>query len=114
MNLDLTTIRFPITAISSILHRITGVILFLFIPLLLWALGTMLISTEGFAKVESCFANPIVKFINWGLLSCLLYHVVAGIRHLLMDMGIGESKTGGKRGAQLVLVISAILITGER
>ena len=46
----------------------------------------------------------------WGLLSALLYHLVAGVRHLIMDMGIGETLEGGKLGSKIVLVVSAIVI----
>lgn len=114
VNLNLTTIRFPITAIVSILHRIAGVFLFLSIPLLLWALQQSLASVDDFDQLRECLRAPLMRFIIWFVLSALWYHLFAGIRHLLMDWGIGESKYGGKLGAKvaLVLAIVAIVWTG--
>ena len=54
--------------------------------------------------------SPLAKFIAWGLLSALLYHLVAGVRHLIMDMGIGESLEGGKLGSKIVIAVSAVII----
>jgi len=110
VNLDLRTIKLPVTAYTSILHRISGVILFLGIALLLLALQQSLASEEGFLQVKQYLAHPLAKFVSWGLLSALLYHLVAGIRHLLMDVGLGETLEGGKRGSKAVLAISIVLI----
>ncbi len=110
VNLDLRTIKLPITAYTSILHRVSGVILFVGLAVLLYALDKSLASAEGFAQVKECLTRPLAKFVTWGLLSALLYHLVAGVRHLIMDMGIGESLEGGKLGSKLVIVISAVLI----
>ncbi|GIZ13049.1 succinate dehydrogenase, cytochrome b556 subunit [Pseudomonas sp. NCCP-436] len=110
VNLDLRTIKLPITAYTSILHRISGVILFVAIAILLFGLDKSLTSEEGFAQVKECLTSPLVKFVIWGLLSALLYHLVAGVRHLIMDLGVGESLEGGKLGSKIVLVISIILI----
>lgn len=110
VNLDLRTIKLPVTATSSILHRISGVILFFGIAVLLYGLDKSLASEQGFAEVKEWLANPLVKLVIWVLLSGLMYHLTAGIRHLIMDLGIGEDLEGGRLGAKLVLVISAILI----
>ena len=110
VNLDLATVKFPITAIVSILHRITGVVLLAGILLLMWLLDLSLESEEGFNVAQEMLALPLVKVFVWGVLSALAYHSVAGVRHLLMDMGIGESLEGGKRGATIALVSSIILI----
>jgi succinate dehydrogenase / fumarate reductase cytochrome b subunit len=110
VNLDLRTIKLPVTAYTSILHRISGVILFLGIAVLLFALDKSLASEEGFEQVKACLASPLAKLVIWGLLSALLYHLVAGVRHLIMDLGIGETLEGGKLGSKIVLVVSALLI----
>lgn len=110
VNLDLRTIKLPVTAYTSILHRISGVILFVGIAVLLYGLDKSLASEEGFAEVKECLTSPLAKFVIWGLLSALLYHLVAGVRHLIMDMGIGETLEGGKLGSQIVLVVSAVVI----
>jgi succinate dehydrogenase / fumarate reductase cytochrome b subunit len=110
VNLDLRTIKLPITAYTSILHRISGVILFVGIAILLFGLDKSLTSEEGFAQVKECLTSPLAKFVIWGLLSALLYHLVAGVRHLIMDVGVGETLEGGKLGSKIVLVISVIVI----
>ena len=110
VNLDLRTIRLPVTAYSSILHRISGVILFVAIAALLWMLDRSLSSEYGFEQVGATLQHPLAKLILGGILSALLYHLVAGIRHLLMDAGVGESMEGGIRGAKAVLVVSVVLI----
>jgi len=77
---------------------------------MLYGLDLSLTSEEGFAQVQDCLSSPLAKLIIWGLLSALLYHLVAGIRHLVMDAGVGESLEGGKLGSKIVLVISVVLI----
>ena len=108
--LNLFTIRFPIPAIASILHRISGFILFLAIPFILWGLHLSLDSQQGFDDLHQAFMTPWVKFVIWALLSAFIYHFIAGIRHLLMDMGIGEELKSGKLSAIFTIVIAAILI----
>lgn len=95
-------------AISSILHRITGVVLFIAVPILLWMLQKSL-DSAGYAELQSMFTESFLwQFILWAILTSVAYHVIAGVRHLLMDLGIGESLEGGRRGAWSVLVLSAI------
>ena len=111
VNLDLSTIKFPVTAIASITHRVTGVAIFLALPILLWMLDRSLASPESFADLkELMMTSLLVKLVVWGILSVLLYHLVAGIRHLIMDTGVGESLEGGRPGAKLAFIISAVLI----
>ena len=90
VNLDLQTIRFPVTAIASILHRVSGVITFVAVGILLWLLGTSLSSPEGFEQASAIMGSFFVKFIMWGILTALAYHVVVGIRHMMMDFGYLE------------------------
>lgn len=73
-------------------------------------LDVSLSSESGFERVQSVLQNPLAKLILWGVLSALLYHLVAGIRHLVMDAGVGEGLESGKRGSQIVIVVSVILI----
>lgn len=110
VNLNLFTISFPIPAIVSILHRISGVILFLVIPFLLWGLSLSLSSQQDYDDLHQLLTQPFAKFLIWGVLAALLYHLVAGIRHLFMDMGIGEELKSGRLGAQITIIVSAILI----
>lgn len=111
VNLDLTTIKLPVTAYASILHRISGAILFFGIIILLWGLDKSLTSAEGFAEVKECLSGGFAKLVIWGLMSALLYHLVAGVRHILMDLGLaGDTLEAGKLGAKAVLIIAAVLI----
>ena len=108
--LDLTKIRFPVMAMVSILHRISGVIIFLLLPLLLWALHQSLASQAAFQSLQTCLAHPLTKFFMWAVLASLLYHLVAGIRHIMMDFGHGDSLEGGRMGARTVMVVGIILV----
>jgi succinate dehydrogenase / fumarate reductase cytochrome b subunit len=110
VNLDLSTIKFPITAIVSITHRITGVVLLGGILVLLWMLDASLTSEESFNELRELMANPLAKVVLWGVLAALAYHLVMGIRHMFMDLGIGESLKGGQTGAKLALTVAIVLI----
>ncbi len=110
VNLDLTTIRFPVTAISSILHRVSGVITFVALGILLWLLGLSLSSPEGFQQAASIMDSFFAKFIMWGILTALAYHVVGGIRHMLADFGVmAETLQVGTRSAQAAFGITVVL-----
>ncbi len=110
VNLDISTISLPLAAYTSITHRISGIIVFVGIAILLWIFNTSLSSEEGFNQVKEVMSSPLIKFIVWGILSALAYHMVAGIKHLLMDSGVGETKEGAPLGAQITIVLSLILI----
>ena len=76
---------------------------------LLWLLDMSLDSEQGFAAVQSTLDNPACKLVIWVVLAALAYHAVAGIRHLTMDGGVGETLKGGRLGAKLVMVIAVVL-----
>lgn len=109
-NLNLFTIRLPLPAIVSILHRISGIILFLLVPLALWGLENSLASQQQFLALQHYLSTPFMKFFIWCFLAAFIYHFVAGIRHLLMDVHIGEALQSGRWTAILTMIISAILI----
>jgi len=102
--------RLPITAWTSIAHRASGVFLFAGIAVLLWALDASLSGPEGFAALQECLASPLLKLVLWAILAGLIYHSVAGVKHLIMDLGIGETMEGGTRGAKIVVALSVVLI----
>jgi succinate dehydrogenase / fumarate reductase, cytochrome b subunit len=110
VNLDIATIKLPITAYVSILHRASGVFLFAGVAVLLWMLDASLDSQEGFNSIGDLAANPVCQFVLWAVLAGLAYHMVLGIRHLIMDFGIGESLKGGQTGAKLALATAIVLI----
>ncbi|SCY32675.1 succinate dehydrogenase subunit C [Pseudomonas flexibilis] len=85
-------------------------ILFLGLVVLLYGLDMSLASEESFEELKACLASPLAKLVIWGLLSALLYHLVAGIRHLFMDAGVGETLEGGKLGSKIVIAVAVVLI----
>jgi succinate dehydrogenase / fumarate reductase cytochrome b subunit len=111
VNLDLGTIKLPITSYVSILHRASGVIMFFAVAVLLWVLEASLASEASFNALGNLLANPICKVIIWGSLAALAYHAVAGIRHLIMDFGVGEdSFSAGRLSAWVAVVVAAVVI----
>jgi succinate dehydrogenase / fumarate reductase cytochrome b subunit len=110
VNLDISTIQLPITAYVSILHRVSGVFLFAGVAVLLWMLDVSLSSPEGFEQVKAIGSSPVCQIILWTVLAGLAYHTVLGIRHLIMDFGVGESLEGGQTGAKIALAIAIVLI----
>ncbi|TYL48162.1 succinate dehydrogenase, cytochrome b556 subunit [Marinomonas sp. IMCC 4694] len=111
VNLDISTISMPVTAVVSILHRVTGIILFVGLAFLFYAFDLSLESQEGFDQVVNALqTNFLVKFVIWGVVSALMYHFVAGIKHLFMDMGYFEELESGRAAAKANLVIAAVLI----
>jgi succinate dehydrogenase / fumarate reductase cytochrome b subunit len=114
VNLDIGTIKLPITAYVSILHRVSGVALIGAVGILLGLLAYSLKSAADFASVLACMNSVAMKLVLWAILTAFIYHMLAGIKHLIMDMGIGETLEGGKRGAVLVLVsvVIGVLLAG--
>ena len=109
-NLDLTTIRMPIAALASITHRITGVMLFFAVGFMIWALSNSLESRQGFEQTVAILSHPIAKFITWGILSLIAYHLLAGIKHLIMDAGYLETLETGPLAAKVTLALAAVVI----
>lgn len=108
-NLNLFTIKFPIPAIISILHRISGFALFLLIPFVLWALSYSL-TQPGFESIQEWLSAFYVKLIIWLLLIPFCYHLVAGLRHLLMDVHVGTSLQGGRLSGMITFLLSLLLV----
>jgi succinate dehydrogenase / fumarate reductase cytochrome b subunit len=115
--LDLVRIRLPLPGIVSILHRISGTLLFLVgIPLLLCGLAASLESPESYADVKSAFASPLAKLVLIGFLWAYLHHFFAGIRFLLLDLLTGIDLPSARRSSVVVLGVSLALtlILGAR
>ena len=88
--LDLPRIRLPVPGFVSILHRISGALLFLVgIPLLLAGVAMSLASPESFAQLRGNFAHPVAKIVLLGLAWSYIHHFCAGIRFLLLDVHMG-------------------------
>lgn len=78
--------------------------------MMFYAFDMSLSSEESFEQVKAYLASPLSKLVIWGVMSALLFHLVAGVRHIIMDAGIGETLEGGKLGSKIVFAISVVLI----
>ena len=107
-NVNLFAFHFPVTAIVSIIHRITGVVLFLGLPLVIWAWQLSLRDSGSFAFIVTLIQDLPIRISLWLYLSCFLYHMLAGIRHLLMDLGVGEGLPAGSSLAWVLLGLSLL------
>lgn len=107
VHLKLYQIKFPITAIVSILHRVSGVLMFLLIPVLLWGFQQSQVE-PGFAALKIAFSQGAWSVILWGSLTATIYHIFAGLRHLVMDMGYGDSWCTAKLSAWIVFALTLI------
>jgi succinate dehydrogenase / fumarate reductase, cytochrome b subunit len=110
IHLDLTKMKFPPMAIVSIMHRISGVLLFLLLPLALYVLHASLHSQDSFTQLQQFLTMPLVKFALWVLVSAVSFHLLAGIRHMLMDCGVGEHLGSARITAYLIFLLAIIAI----
>lgn len=107
--LDLTRIRLPLPGIVSILHRISGAGLFLFLPVMLWALQASLATPESHAHLREVLSHPLLKLILIGLLWAFLHHLCAGMRFLLLDVHWGTQLAAARNSSRVVLAVSLAL-----
>ncbi|WP_094751875.1 succinate dehydrogenase, cytochrome b556 subunit [Psychromonas sp. CD1] len=108
-NLDLATVKFPVTATASILHRVSGIIVFISLAIFMILLNLSLSSPVGFNRVMGYFDLLFVEFIIWVILTGLAYHLVFGVRHLLQDLGFWEEMTSASWSAYCGFVLTLIL-----
>ena len=108
-HLDLFTIRLPVPGLVSILHRVSGFGLFLFLPLLLWLLHDSLAAPESYVRFRDAITHPLVKLVLIGLLWAFLHHVCAGLRFLALDLHYGTSLLAARASSAAVLVLSILL-----
>jgi succinate dehydrogenase / fumarate reductase cytochrome b subunit len=107
--IDLIRIRLPLPGFVSILHRASGVVLFLFVIWLLGLLDRSLSSAEGFEQVRQTVAHPFAKLVLFGLAWGFLHHFCAGIRYLLLDMDVGVDLAAARASSWAVLAVSIAL-----
>ena len=104
--LNVLLMYFPITAVISIFHRISGVLIFFLLPVML-LLCSMIKSARSLQPVEPWL--PFVKFSYWAIVSLFIYHSLAGMRHLLADFGVAESYRSSKISAWFILLLALVL-----
>lgn len=108
--LDLRRIRQPVTAIASIGHRISGVLLFLSIPLVIWMLERSLQSPQGYVQVIAMFDHGMVRLVTVLLVWAAAHHFFAGIRFLLLDVELGIGLRAARSSALAVNVLGAVAV----
>ena len=95
---------------ASIAHRLSGMGLFVGFAWLLYLLGLALDSPAGFARAEALLAGTGGKLGLLAVLALLAYHLIAGIRHLLLDLHIGDTLTAARRASWLVFALTAATV----
>jgi succinate dehydrogenase / fumarate reductase cytochrome b subunit len=103
---EIVRYRLPLAGVLSILHRISGLILFLLLPFILYLLENSITSEDTFSYLKGYVQFPLVKLIIVALAWAYLHHFCAGIRHLAMDVHVGLDKHSARRSAAAVFVIS--------
>ena len=105
VNLNLFAFRFPLAAMASITHRITGVLLLAGIGLIIYLADLGLSSPEGLESARALVgAGGFFTFLLWATLVALVYHLLSGINHILLDFHIGDS-VGAAQGMSIAVII---------
>jgi succinate dehydrogenase / fumarate reductase cytochrome b subunit len=112
IHLNLLQMKFPPMAIVSIMHRISGVLLFLLLPLMLYILHHSLSSQASFVHLQLCLTMPITELFLWVFICAAAFHFFAGERHMVMDCGWGESLNTARNTAYLIFVLEIIVMIG--
>ncbi len=110
---DLPSYRLPPAGWVSILHRISGALMFVLLPFIIWMFDTSISSEYSFARFSSAFNNGVwllpaalVKLVALALIWAYLHHLIAGVRHVYMDVRHAVSKEFGRSSALFTLVLS--------
>jgi succinate dehydrogenase / fumarate reductase cytochrome b subunit len=111
ININPFSVKLPISAFTSIAHRLSGLFLFLMIPFLLAALQTLVETPKGYEKLANLLSPLGYKLAIGLFLVAMLYHLFAGIRHVLMDMHIlSESLVAAKISAWVVWALTLLSV----
>ena len=108
-HLDLRLIKLPLSGLVSILHRVSGLILFCSLPLLLLLLQDSLRSIETYTQLIGILTHPLSKLMLIGLLWIFLHHFCAGLRYLAIDMHLLGNLAQSRASSKLVLFASLLL-----
>jgi succinate dehydrogenase / fumarate reductase cytochrome b subunit len=106
---NLSPLNRPVPGLVSILHRVSGVLLFLGLIGFLYLLDLSLASESGYTRAGELLSSPIAKLLVIASVWALLHHLCAGIRHLFLDIDVGASLHAARRSALAVLVVSLAL-----
>ena len=108
-HLDLSKVHFPITAVASILHRLSGALLFILTPLMIFYFAQTLQSPDSFQAALECLQSPLASIVFVLIFWSLLHHLLMGIRFLLIDFDIGIDLKKARLSALGVSIVAAIL-----
>lgn len=108
-HLALLQIKLPLPGIVSILHRVSGALLFLALPLLLWMLQCSLLSIETYTQLTDNLQHPLSKLFLLAMLWAFLHHFCAGIRYLAIDLRFGSDLAGARTSSRWVMAVSLAL-----
>jgi len=106
---NLSPLNLPVPGLVSILHRVSGALLFLGLIGFLYLLDASLSSESGYARAGDLLSHPLAKLLVIASIWALLHHMCAGIRHLFLDIDVGASLHAARRSAFAVLVVSLAL-----
>jgi succinate dehydrogenase / fumarate reductase cytochrome b subunit len=113
---DAAQYRLPLAGVVSILHRLSGLLMFVLLPFIIWMFDnsvTSEISYDGFIGVFAAgigiFPGWFVKLVALSLIWAYLHHLIAGLRHLWMDAAHAVSLAQGSKSAQITMVLSLLL-----
>jgi succinate dehydrogenase / fumarate reductase cytochrome b subunit len=101
--------KLPPPGLVSILHRVSGLLMFLLLPFVLWLLDLSLTSEVSFERLRSAASSTPVRLILLVLAWAFLHHAAGGLRYLLIDLHIGVAKGAARRSAKLVLWVGVLL-----
>ena len=108
-HLALHQIKLPLPGIVSILHRVSGLLLFIALPLLLLMLQYSLASIETYTQLMGVLANPLLKLLLLGLMWAFLHHFCAGLRYLAIDMHLVRDLAQARNSSKVVMAVSLLL-----
>lgn len=107
--LNLLQIKFPVTAIVSILHRVSGVVIFLAIPLVYIWLYMSICSESSYASLAVMSGQWFIKILYLLIIIAVLFHALAGIRHMYYDFSSDHGLAGAKKTAWSIIFLTVIL-----
>jgi succinate dehydrogenase / fumarate reductase cytochrome b subunit len=107
--LNLFRIHLPLAGWVSILHRLSGALLFLVFPLGVWALSVSLSSEAGFQRMLDWMAHPLSKLVVMLLVWAFVHHLLAGVRHLALDVHWGVERRQARQSSMMVMLLAALI-----
>lgn len=107
-NLDLLRFRLPAVGYASIAHRISGVLMFLAIPLFLYVLELSLSGPQGYEQISALMQGVLFRLVIVALVWALVHHLCAGIRYLLLDIDVGIDKVPARQSAVVVIAVGVV------